>query len=320
MAKLENRYLTGRYPPNIKRSTIIWSLPKSGMLSEYDIRSSKSIYSSDDRIFIRMYINPETVGINDSKIINETLTKGGYTVQYWGEKNTTISLNGTTGSSGIEGINVLNRVYRHEQYEFENILKARVAAAKEKIKASVVENAAKLNNIQSGPRISTVPSALSDGIETIMDVFSGNKGSIDDREWEPIKTYESLGALATTIEMHYDGVIYQGYFTTFSVTENATSPGLFTYSMNFTVLRREGVRDNFMPWHRSPYDSGGDPKRSSTPRESYVNWNLTFPYSNTEYFREVEHSLPSSRLTEQPGPADADTANQSIKFKPTSRK
>lgn len=300
MPKQDRRVLTDKSPPNIKRSTIIWSLPKVESISQghlFDsIEGSQGITASEDRIYVQMYLNPESINLNDSKIINETLTKGGYVVQYWGEKNTIISFNGTTGSSGIEGINLLNRAYRHEQFEFENIIKSRIAAAKNRIKASVVENASKLNEIQSGVQLSTVPSALADGLETIMDVFSGNKGSVDDRQWESISARESLGSLATTVEMHFDGVVYQGYFTSFSVTESAQNPGIFSYNSNFTVLRKEGVRKNFMPWHRNPLNSDGSTRQSSAPRDSYVSWNLTFPYSNSEYFRDIRREPPLSEF------------------------
>ncbi len=68
---------------------------------------------------IEMYVNPQSVTYNDSKVISETRTKGGYTLQYWGPDLTKISINGTTGSSGIEGINVLKDVYDAEQVAFD---------------------------------------------------------------------------------------------------------------------------------------------------------------------------------------------------------
>src|SRR6266404_5969472 len=56
---------------------------------------------------VEMYINPQSVNYGYSKQITETRTKGGYVLQYWGENLTTLNLGGTTGTSGIEGINVL---------------------------------------------------------------------------------------------------------------------------------------------------------------------------------------------------------------------
>lgn len=274
----------------IARTTIIWSLPSVSVGPDVDYESSNNIASdaNGQRIYVKMYINPQSVGISDSKIINETLTKGGYVIQYWGEKNRTFDISGITGSSGIEGINILRRVYRNEQYEYENILKNRIQAAKKEIENSVLENASKLNNITSGPQISLVPTLLTDGIQTAMDIFSGESGSknVDNvTELNSISTTESLGSLASLVEMHYDGVVYQGYFTQFSYSETANEPGHFSYRMSFVSLREEGVRRNFMPWHRNPLNDDNEPRQSSIPMDSYTSWNLTFPYDRSDNFR-----------------------------------
>ena len=68
---------------------------------------------------VQMYINPENFVVRDSKQITETRTKGGCVMQYWGEKLTQMTLSGTTGSSGIRGINVLRDIYRSENRGFE---------------------------------------------------------------------------------------------------------------------------------------------------------------------------------------------------------
>ena len=68
---------------------------------------------------IKMWINPQTLQINNTKDIQPTRTKGGFSLQYWGEGLTEITLSGTTGSSGAEGINMLYEIYRAEQYAFD---------------------------------------------------------------------------------------------------------------------------------------------------------------------------------------------------------
>jgi hypothetical protein len=52
--------------------------------------------------------------------------------------------------------------------------------------------------------------------------------------------------------MKFQGVTYRGYFTSFSFSEQAQSPGLFDYSMSFSAYATLGSRKNFMPWHRQP--------------------------------------------------------------------
>ena len=58
-----------------------------------------------------MYINPQQMNIDEKKVIKQQRTKGGYIIQYWGEELTTLNISGTTGSAGVEGINVLYEIY-----------------------------------------------------------------------------------------------------------------------------------------------------------------------------------------------------------------
>ena len=45
---------------------------------------------------VKMWINPESLVIRNNKDITPTRTKGGFSLQYWGEGLTEISLTGTT--------------------------------------------------------------------------------------------------------------------------------------------------------------------------------------------------------------------------------
>ena len=74
-----------------------------------------------ERGIIEMYINPQSIAIRNAKNIKSERTKGGFVVQYWGEELTSIDISGHTGTSGIEGINVLSDIYRGEQLAFDII-------------------------------------------------------------------------------------------------------------------------------------------------------------------------------------------------------
>lgn len=89
-----------------KRSLIQWQVPHVG----------------EDQ-YIEMYINPQNIQFSSRKEINRIRTKGGYVAQYWGEDLDTISIQGTTGDSGIEGINTLRDVYRSEQLALQKIIR-----------------------------------------------------------------------------------------------------------------------------------------------------------------------------------------------------
>ena len=60
---------------------------------------------------ITMYINPEKMQITNQKIIGSVKTRGGIFYHHWGNDNAIMTLNGTTGMSGMAGIKQLEEVY-----------------------------------------------------------------------------------------------------------------------------------------------------------------------------------------------------------------
>src|SRR5579885_1023285 len=83
----------------LKRNIITWFVPEFGI--------------------VRMYVNPSSISYVHKKLITKDRTKGGYTLQYWGEELSQLNIVGTTGGAGVEGINVLYEIYRAEQYAFD---------------------------------------------------------------------------------------------------------------------------------------------------------------------------------------------------------
>jgi hypothetical protein len=72
-----------------------------------------------DGPIVEMYINPQGISYDNNKSISQVRTKGGYNFQYWGPELVKLNITGTTGTSGIEGINVLEDVYNAEQLAFD---------------------------------------------------------------------------------------------------------------------------------------------------------------------------------------------------------
>jgi len=174
---------------------------------------------------VQMYINPQSFVVRDSKQISETRTKGGFVVQYWGENLTQISITGTTGSSGIRGINVLRDIYRSEMRGFDLI---------------AAQTIADLDEVRSGLSIN----------ENTLDVALENTANkINERNF---LLRPSLASLAASVLLFYQGVQYKGYFKDFAVTENTTNLGLFDYTMTFMATETRGQRKNFMAWHKEP--------------------------------------------------------------------
>jgi len=192
---------------------------------------------------IQMYINPQQVRYNYSKNIEAQRTKGGFVVQYWGEALTTLDITGTTGTSSIEGINVLLDVYRNEQIAFDPF---------------ALTLAAKQHQDTYAGDIFGVGSALSSG-DNFLEALSG--ASQESLPQAP-KQGPTLASLAMQVELYWSGEVWRGYFNSFAVTESADNIGMFDYDIKFTVTQKRGFRSNFFAWHRSAVSgpSNSDPE------------------------------------------------------------
>lgn len=206
----------GTYPNNIAgvttRKLIHWLVPEGPI--------------------VQMYCNPQSITYDYSKNIELQRTKGGYVVQYWGEALVVLNINGTTGTSGIEGINVLLDVYRNEQLAFDPY---------------ALFLAAKHNQDTFIGDIFGVESALSSG-DGFLNALSGASEAMSPQASRKAPT---LASLATQVEMYWAGEVYRGFFNSFQVTERADNLGMFDYVIRFTVTQKRGLRRNFLGWHRS---------------------------------------------------------------------
>lgn len=254
----------------IGRETIIFFLPND---MEAFVSDQSPSTLSDEGVGwykTRLYINPQTFQINEAKLISSAQTKGGFVTQYWGEDLTKIDIQGTTGSSGIQGINVLRSIYRHEQVQYRKLLDDR--------RNKLAEQAAEFQSLGIEERnlgttildIVTLGaySQTVDGLTNAIDIIKNAYEGDSELERTAFRSFPTLAALATNIDMYFQGEFFRGYFTSFRVTENASEPGHFNYSTNFVVTRRTGQRRNFMPWHREAVDLGGIAQMSKGTTEA----------------------------------------------------
>jgi hypothetical protein len=247
-----------------QRNTIMFFLP---VYSKEDHLENGEVFKKEVKV---MYLNPQSFAINEQKLIKPTMTKGGYTVQYWGEELTKITANGTTGSAGIEGINVLRDIYRHEQIRFRDMLDKRRADEELRNKVKVAGGG---NLSDSVTGLGIIDAALGglggrvvSGASSIMDSF---REPYEEESFDTFSLPPSLATFATSIDMYYQGEIFRGFFTTFSYNETASEPGHFTYQFAFTVTRRSGERLNFMPWHKNPLNADGTTRKASEPNTGF---------------------------------------------------
>lgn len=240
----------GEKQGQLKRNIITWFVPQFGI--------------------VRMYVNPSAITYSHKKIIDKARTKGGYTLQYWGEELTTINISGTTGSSGVEGINMLYEIYRAEQLAFDSV---GLTLAANNFNNDLSRNL--LNGVGSlfggsfgstvGPGGSSPASALLGGIFGL-DSPNNNLSP---------KNIPSLAQLAFSVEMYYNGWVYRGFFDSMTINERADN-FLIEYQMVFMATQRRGYRVNYFPWSRSAADG---PSQYGTPN-SYNSTPLAGPVVN----------------------------------------
>lgn len=206
----------------LKRNIITWFIPQFGI--------------------VRMYVNPNAISYNHKKLITKDRTKGGFTLQYWGEDLTTLNINGTTGSAGIEGINVLYEMYRAEQYAFDSVgLTLAANNFNNDLSHNLINGAASLFGGDATTQAGTA--GLLGGI---LGVDSPNNSLA-------AKNIPSLAQLAFGVEMYYNGWVYRGFFENMTINERADN-FLLEYQMTFTATQKRGYRTNYFPWARSAKD------------------------------------------------------------------
>lgn len=199
---------------------------------------------------VEMYINPKSISYQFKKHITNQRTKGGYLLQYWGEELTQLGISGTTGSSGIEGINILQDIYQSEQLAFDPYALS-LAAERD---AENNDQFSFLGDFEGG-----LGGLVSGAGGSFLDLVSN---SIETGAPNATRAQPTLASLAFSVEMYYSGWVFRGYFTDFRLDESADKLGLFDYSMTFFVTQRRGLRLNYFPWHRSASDgpSNSDPE------------------------------------------------------------
>lgn len=247
---------------------------------------------------VEMYVNPQSIKYSETKHISAPIrTRGGYMLQYWGEELGKISISGTTGSSGVEGINVIYDIYRNEQVAFDPIALATEAA---KDQASLSQGI--FDSIKgSGSLLGEIGAAVGAGVNSL---FNQVNSAIKTGNIDPLTPRPTLASIAFQTELYWSGWVFRGYFTAMTVNESADKLGLFDYSLEFTVTQKRGLRLNFMPWHRSAVSgpsnsdpSFGTPYSFSTLRDQTPNRNVSLAQQSvfTSAVRSIDSALQSSR-------------------------
>lgn len=222
----------------MRRNIITWFVPEFGV--------------------VRMYVNPSAITYSYKKLITKDRTKGGYTLQYWGEDLDNLNISGTTGGAGIEGINVLYEIYRAEQYALDA---TGLTLAANNASTSLSNIFSEIGNEIGGSTGSVAGSVLG----SLLTGDSPNTNLV-------AQNIPSLAQLAFTVEMYYNGCVYRGFFENMTVNERADN-FLLEYQISFVVTQKRGYRFNYFPWARS---ANNGPSQYTSPYSFSGNVSSTF--------------------------------------------
>jgi hypothetical protein len=244
---------------------------------------------------VEMYVNPESMSVTEGKVINEVRTKGGYTLQYWGEDLGKIRLSGTTGTSGKEGLNILRDVYRNEQLAMDPYALFLASQRDAENSGLTGQVGAGVSGFLSNA-IGGVGGAVVGAVGgELAGLALGNSSSTAFSRPRPTLAY-----LATTIELYFRGEVFRGYFKSFTATETAQELGLFHYDIDFTYTQRRGFGQNFLPWHRSATSgpSNSDPVYGTPHSFKYLGSGVAStpqrePASSTDTSNSISSSIQS---------------------------
>ncbi len=217
----------------INRNIITWFIPQFGT--------------------VRMYVNPNAMSIGNKKLVTKDRTKGGFTLQYWGEDLININISGTTGSAGIEGINVLYEMYRAEQLAFDSVGLS--------LQANNFNNDLSHNLINGVSSLFGSDSPTSSIASGTGGILGGILGLDSPSNNLAVKNIPSLAQLAFGVEMYYNGWVFRGFFESMTINERADSFPI-EYQITFVATQRRGYRTNYFPWQRSASDG---PSNYGTP-------------------------------------------------------
>jgi len=176
---------------------IRYRLPQGFDKQSLEKLNLRNLFDDTGDVEIELEINPSSLEISCTPLINTTQTDGGWVEEYWGEQADTISASGRSPVGIITGTEEANKHIRTKN----NV--ELIQRTDERIRSKYYQMILKLEHIFA------------------------NQGFIYDE-------YGELIAEGIT-EIQFGDFLYRGIFISFSITETAESPFIWDYSFDFKV-------------------------------------------------------------------------------------
>jgi hypothetical protein len=190
---------------------------------------------------LQLFINPNSMNFNMSKIINRVQTMTGWIEEHWGEELDAISMQGSTAAFIIGPPNTNDPMERAARVK--DVTSTKLYEKINKISSDDAKIRAPFNEFLKLDDISSNTSSFLDAGLTTMKRRQ-TVGYIQFKQI--IKIMENNGCIFDTygfikernfIQLSYDYGSYRGYIESIDTTEDSVNPFKFIYTITFKVER-----------------------------------------------------------------------------------
>jgi hypothetical protein len=197
--------------------------------------NGKTTESEDDRrvLGIKFIVNPASISINMSKIINRTQSMTGWIEEHWGEEIDTVTFTGSSAAF-VTGRTLLRNVRQQIIENSQDRAQARAdlySAMGFSDNPLVDQDTRVLLDTSPGLTVRHRRSSLSyEQMRDLVKIFAANGCLFDNQGFVKDRAF---------IKLSFDYSSYLGYFESIDITEDATVPFRFTYTITFKAEKTE---------------------------------------------------------------------------------
>jgi len=221
--------------PHAKIPFILAMVDSNGTLQNLNYPPQEGLLSTDIIMGVELMVNPRSISNNQSKIINRTQTMTSFLEDHWGDELDTLSFQGQTATfvtGGNDLYSIRNSTGNSPVREF---LKSKGLTDPKLLARSLLFNYAGtsfratdgmgMNDTEIGLTVSQRRQTVSyHQFKRMVDLIRANGCFFD-----------SMGMLAKRnyIMLSYGSMAFKGYFENIDVTEEATNPYKFTFTVTY---------------------------------------------------------------------------------------
>lgn len=237
-ATASNEYRNNLAPTGKNPFVIEVHVPEGFTVDELKDKNYRDAFSNKGNNVLRlvMDVNPTTLSISYTPLINVTQTDGGFVEEHWGDEADSLSASGRSPVGLVRYVSSSGKQNQPKGFvEYIKGVKSWIAGGKDKYKSVWGDSPYETQKNASGLGVSFDPGARTTSkyyqMLVKLEELLNNQGFVYDENNRIIAEGKAI--------IEYEDETYEGRFTSFSVTESAESPFMFDYSFDFNIYKSE---------------------------------------------------------------------------------